>query len=430
MAISVVMPRLSDTMEEGKILRWLKQEGDLVEGGDIIAEIQTDKADIEMEAFGSGTLRKILVGAGQSAPVGHLIGVIAEADEDISALLPSGTDSAVRVATSAKVAEPAPTPAASEVVTKMAEPAPTPAQEAISHGRIKASPLAKRLARAQGIDLSTVKGSGPGGRVIRRDLAAIIPSAGAAGEPAPLIAERVAARTPPTPSVEFEDRELSPMRRAIAKRVAQSTATVPHFYLTIEVAMDKAAELREAIQVQAPDLKVTFTDIIIRAVVMALRRHPAMNVSFMDDRIRVYSQVNIGIAVALEEGLINPVLRNCGAKSLMQIAREAKSLVERARALKLRPDEYAGATFTVSNLGMYEIEEFTAIINPPEAAILAIGRIQSKPVVVNGDVQIGQRMRMTLSCDHRAVDGATGATFLQEVKRLLEHPFHLVLQPE
>lgn len=414
MAISVVMPRLSDTMEEGKILRWLKQEGDLVEGGDIIAEIQTDKADIEMEAFGSGTLRKILVGAGQSAPVGHPIGVIAEADEDISALLPSGTDSAVRVATSAKVAE----------------PAPTPAQEAVSHGRIKASPLAKRLARAQGIDLSTVKGSGPSGRVIRRDLAAIIPSAVAAGEPAPLIAERVAARTPPTPLAEFEDRELSPMRRAIAKRVAQSTATVPHFYLTIEVAMDKAAELREAIQVQAPDLKVTFTDIIIRAVVMALRRHPAMNVSFMDDRIRVYSQVNIGIAVALEEGLINPVLRNCGAKSLMQIAREAKSLVERARALKLRPDEYAGATFTVSNLGMYEIEEFTAIINPPEAAILAIGRIQSRPVVVNGDVQISQRMRMTLSCDHRAVDGATGATFLQDVKRLLEQPFHLVLHPE
>lgn len=217
------------------------------------------------------------------------------------------------------------------------------------------------------------------------------------------------------------------MRRAIAKRVAQSMATVPHFYLTVEVAMEKAAELREAMQVQASDLKVTFTDIIIRAVAMALGRHPAMNVSFMDDRIRVYSQVNIGIAVALEEGLINPVLRDCGRKSLMQIASEAKSLVERARALKLRPEEYTGATFTVSNLGMYEIDEFTAIINPPEAAILAIGRIQNKPVVVNGTVQIAQRMRMTLSCDHRAVDGATGATFLQEVKWLLEHPLHLVL---
>jgi pyruvate dehydrogenase E2 component (dihydrolipoamide acetyltransferase) len=412
MAISVVMPRLSDTMEEGKILRWLKQEGDEVEGGEIIAEIQTDKADIEMEAFGSGTLRKILVGAGQSAPVGHPIGVIAEVDEDISALLSPGVGSAVQAATSTQVAAPAPTPVAPQAVT---------------HGRVKASPLAKRLARAQGIDLSTVKGSGPGGRVIRRDLTAVMPSAAAATEPAPLVAERAAVMTPPAPSAEFEDRELSPMRRAIAKRVAQSTATVPHFYLTIEVAMDKATELREATQAQAPDLKVTFTDIIIRAVVMALTRHPTMNASFMDDRIRVYSQVNIGIAVALEEGLINPVLRNCSAKSLMQIAGEAKSLVERARVLKLRPDEYAGATFTVSNLGMYEIEEFTAIINPPEAAILAIGRIQSKPVVVNGDVRIGQRMRMTLSCDHRAVDGATGATFLQEVKRLLEHPLQLIL---
>ncbi|MCZ7626932.1 MAG: 2-oxo acid dehydrogenase subunit E2 [Candidatus Methylomirabilis sp.] len=217
------------------------------------------------------------------------------------------------------------------------------------------------------------------------------------------------------------------MRRAIAKRVAQSMATVPHFYLTVEVAMEKAAELRDAMAIQMPDLKVTFTDIIIRAVAMALGRHPKMNVSFMDDRIRAYSQIHIGIAVALEEGLINPILRDCGGKSLVQIAKEAKGLAERARAQKLRPEEYVGATFTVSNLGMYEIDEFTAIINPPEAAILAVGRIQGKPVVVDGVVQIGQRMRMTLSCDHRAVDGATGAVFLQEVKRLLEQPLHLVL---
>ncbi|CBE68656.1 MAG: 2-oxo acid dehydrogenase subunit E2 [Candidatus Methylomirabilis oxygeniifera] len=415
MAMSVVMPRLSDTMEEGKILRWLKREGDRVEGGEIIAEIQTDKADIEMEAFGSGTLRKILIGAGQSAPVGHPIGVIAEEDEDISTLLPPVTGSAVQSATSAR-------PGASAPVS--------PAFQAVTAGRVKASPLAKRLARAQGIDLSAVKGSGPGGRIIRRDLAAMVPSTADVGQRPPLIAGRVTAMTPPAPSVEFEDRELSPMRRAIAKRVAQSTATVPHFYLTVEVAMEKAAELRQAMQDQAPDLKVTFTDIIIRAVVMALRRHPAMNASFMDDRIRVYSQVNIGIAVALEDGLINPVLRDCGKKSLIQIAKEAKNLVERARALKLRSEEYVGATFTVSNLGMYEIEEFTAIINPPEAAILAVGRIQSKPVVANGDVQIGQRMRMTLSCDHRAVDGAIGAIFLQEVKRLLEQPLQLVVQPE
>jgi pyruvate dehydrogenase E2 component (dihydrolipoamide acetyltransferase) len=418
MAISVVMPRLSDTMEEGKILRWLKKEGDRVEGGDIIAEIQTDKADIEMEAFGSGTLRTILIGAGESAPVGRLIGVIAEEDEDISTLLPPVMGLAVQSASPTRPGAPAPTP---------------PVLQAVASGRIKASPLAKRFAREQKIDLSMVSGSGPGGRVIRRDVAALIPSAAASGQrvpsisPAPSVAKRAVAAGSPTPSVEFEDRDLSPMRRAIAKRVAQSMATVPHFYLTVEVAMDKATELREAIQAQTSDLKVTFTDIIIKAVAIALGRHPAVNASFVGEQIRVYSQVNIGIAVALEEGLISPVLRDCSRKSLAQIARETKGLIERARAQKLRPEEYAGGTFTLSNLGMYEIEEFTAIINPPEAAILAIGRIQSKPVIVDGGVQIGQRMRMTLSCDHRAVDGMTGAIFLQEVKRLLEHPLDLIL---
>ncbi|MDD5558734.1 dihydrolipoamide acetyltransferase family protein [Candidatus Methylomirabilis sp.] len=418
MAISVVMPRLSDTMEEGKILRWLKQEGDRVEGGDIIAEIQTDKADIEMEAFGSGTLRKILIGAGGSAPVGHLIGVIAEEDENISALLPPAMGVAAQAAAPARPDAPAPAP---------------PTLQAVAPGRVKASPLAKKFARAQGIDLSMVRGSGPGGRVIRRDVVALTPSAAAVDERTPSIsltppiAERVAAVAPPMPSTGFEDRELSPMRRAIAKRVAQSMATVPHFYLTVEVAMDKATELREAMQARMPDLKVTFTDIIIRAVAIALGRHPAVNASFTGERIRVYSQVNIGIAVALEVGLMTPVLRDCGGKSLAQIAKETKSLIERARIQKLRPEEYSGGTFTVSNLGMYEIEEFTAIINPPEAAILAIGSIQSKPVIVDGRVRVGQRMRMTLSCDHRAVDGLTGATFLQEVKRLLEHPLELVL---
>lgn len=418
MAISVVMPRLSDTMEEGKILRWLKQEGDRVEGGDIIAEIQTDKADIEMEAFGSGTLRKILIGAGESAPVGHLIGVIAEEGENISTLLPPAMGLAAQAAALARPDAPAPAP---------------PTLQTVAPGRVKASPLAKRFARAQGIDLSMVRGSGPGGRVIRRDVVALTPSAAAVGErtpsisSAPPIAERAVAVAPPTSSTGYEDRELSPMRRAIAKRVAQSMATVPHFYLTVEVAMDKATELREATQAQMPDLKVTFTDIIIRAVAIALGRHPAVNASFTGERIRIYSQVNIGIAVALEVGLITPVLRDCGGKSLTQIARETKSLIERARIQKLRSEEYFGGTFTVSNLGMYEIEEFTAIINPPEAAILAIGSIQSKPVIVDGRVQAGQRMRMTLSCDHRAVDGMTGATFLQEVKRLLEHPLELVL---
>lgn len=401
MAISVVMPRLSDTMEEGKLLRWLKQEGDRVEGGDIIAEIQTDKADIEMEAFGSGTLRKVFIGAGELVPVGHLIGVIAEEDEDISTLLSPRMDSTAQVAAPTRPDAPVSAPRS---------------LQAVALGRVKVSPLAKRLAKEQKIDLSMIRGSGPGGRILRRDLTAWIPPAAAAGQRVPL--------------VEFEDRKLSPMRRAIAKRVAHSMATVPHFYLTVEVAMDKASELREAVQAQAQGLKVTFTDLIIRAVAIALGRYPVVNASFIGEQIRVYSQVNIGIAVALDEGLINPVLRDCGRKSLTQIARETKSLIERARAHKLKSEEYAGGTFTVSNLGMHEIDEFTAIINSPEATILAIGRIQSKPVVIDGAVQIGRRMRMTLSCDHRVVDGATGAIFLKEVKWMLEHPFHLVLQPE
>lgn len=418
MAIQVVMPRLSDTMEEGKILRWLKKEGDRVEGGDILAEVQTDKADIEMEAFGSGVLRKILVPEGESARVGHLIGVIAEEDEDISGLLPAPEGAGMRLARAA-VASP--------------QAAAPPILQPAAGRRIKASPLAKRIARHQGIDLSVIAGSGPGGRVIRRDLVAVAPEAAVGG---PRVASVSPERSVPEPrgaiapvplSVEFEERELSSMRKAIAKRMSQSMASAPHFYLTVEVAMEKAMDLRESIQAQVADLKVTFTDMIVKAAALALVRHPAINASFMGDRIRFYSQVHIGIAVALEDGLISPVLRECDRKSLAQIARDAGSLIERARSQKLKPEEYAGGTFTISNLGMFEIEEFTAIINPPEAAILAVGSIQAKPVVVDGEIRTGHRMRMTLSCDHRAVDGATGAKFLQEVKRLLEHPLHLVL---
>jgi pyruvate dehydrogenase E2 component (dihydrolipoamide acetyltransferase) len=418
MAIQVVMPRLSDTMEEGKILRWLKKEGDRVEGGDILAEVQTDKADIEMEAFGSGILRKILVSEGESARVGHLIGVIAGEDEDISGLLPAPEGAGMRLA---RPAVTSPLPAAPPIL------------QPVAGRRIKVSPLARRMAREQGIDLSVVAGSGPGGRVIRRDLAALAEAAGGAPPRAPLVSP---ARTAPEPSVAvaavpvsvgFQEQELSPMRKAIAKRMSQSMASAPHFYLTVEVAMEKAMELRESIQAQVADLKVTVTDMIVKAAALALVRHPAINASFMGDRIRFYSQVHIGIAVALEDGLISPVLRECDRKSLAQIARDAGSLIERARSRKLKPEEYGGGTFTISNLGMFEIEEFTAIINPPEAAILAVGSIQAKPVVVDGQIRTGHRMRMTLSCDHRAVDGATGAKFLQEVKRLLEHPLHLVL---
>lgn len=417
MAIQVVMPRLSDTMEEGKIVRWLKKEGDRIEGGDIIAEVETDKADIEMEAFGSGILRKILVGEGESAKVGRLIAVIAEEDEDISAMLPTA---------------PAATAAAGKVVAGTVAAGPQILESSLK-GRVKASPLAKRIAREQGIDLSVVAGSGPGGRVIQRDLAAIAATVG----PAPAQPTSVSPISPPPesrrtaaagpPMAEIEERELSPMRKAIATRMAHSMASAPHFYLTVEVAMDRAMELRDSIQAQAPDLTVTFTDMILKASALALTRHSAINVSFAGDRIRFYSRVHIGIAVALEDGLITPVLRDCDRKSLAQVAKESRELIERARSRKLKPDEFTGGTFTVSNLGMFEIEEFTAIINPPEAAVLAVGSIQAKPVVEDGRIGTGHRMRMTLSCDHRAIDGATGAKFLQELKRLLEHPLQLVL---
>ncbi len=417
MAIQVVMPRLSDTMEEGKIVRWLKKEGDRVEGGDIIAEVETDKADIEMEAFGSGTLRKILVAEGESAQVGRLIAVIAEEDEDISAMLP---------------AAPAAAAAAGRAVARTVAAGPQVLQSS-PEGRVRASPLAKRIAREQGIDLSIVPGSGPGGRVIRRDLAAVAATAGSTAakptsvSPVSPPPESRKAEAPSPPFAEFEERELSPMRRTIATRMAQSMANAPHFYLTTEVAMDRAMELRDSIQAQAPDLMVTFTDMIVKAAAMALARHPAINASFMGDRIRFYSRVHIGIAVALEDGLITPVLRGCDRKSLAQIAKESRELIERARSRKLKPDEYAGGTFTISNLGMFEIEEFTAIINPPEAAVLAIGSIQAKPVVEDGRIGTSHRMRMTLSCYHRVIDGATGAKFLQELKRLLEQPLQLVL---
>jgi len=416
MAIQVVMPRLSDTMEEGKILRWLKKEGDRVEGGDIIAEVETDKADIEMEAFGSGILRKIIVGEGDSAQVGRLIAVIAEEDEDISAML---------------TAAPAATGAGGAVAGAVA--AGPQVLQSSSEGRVMASPLAKRIAREQGIDLSVVAGSGPGGRVIQRDLAtiaAMVESAPAKPTPVSPVSpprESRKAEAPSPPFADFEERELSPMRRTIATRMAQSMASAPHFYLTAEAAMDRARELRDSIQAQAADLTVTFTDMIVKAAAMALVRHPAINASFAGDRIRVYSRVHIGIAVALEDGLITPVLRDCDRKGLAQIAKESKELIERARSRKLKPDEFTGGTFTVSNLGMFEIEEFTAIINPPEAAVLAVGSIQAKPVVEDSRIETGDRMRMTLSCDHRAIDGATGAKFLQELKRLLEKPLQLIL---
>jgi pyruvate dehydrogenase E2 component (dihydrolipoamide acetyltransferase) len=386
----VVMPKLSDAMESGKIIKWLKKEGDRIQGGDILAEVETDKADVEMEAFGAGVLRKILVPAGDTAPIGTLIGVIAEPGEDITAL----------VASAAAGTAPAGGAVALAAVT--------------SSGRVKASPLAKKIAAQTGVDLRLIQGSGPGGRIIRRD----VEGAGTSAAPAAVAA---------VAGAEFEDVPLSQMRAAIARRMPLSKAPVPHFYVTSEVAVDRAWELREQLNALEGQPKISVNDFVIRACALALLKHPGVNASLQGDAIRIYHRAHIGIAVALDDGLITPVLRDCHAKPLAQIAVESRDLAERARNRKLRAPELSGATFSISNLGMFDVAEFSAIINPPEGAILAVGSVRRVPVVDAAGLGVGRRMMLTISCDHRVMDGAMGARFLQDVKRLLEEPLRLLV---
>jgi pyruvate dehydrogenase E2 component (dihydrolipoamide acetyltransferase) len=449
----VVMPKLSDAMESGKIIKWLKKEGDRIQGGDILAEVETDKADVEMEAFGAGVLRKILVPAGEQAPIGTLIGVIAEPGDDITALVASAPGGGAGAGSGAQKTplrpEPAPAPppgAASAATPAPRQPAmtpsasPTPAVRpaamvgapavghaglapaqaaanaglaALSAGRVKASPLAKKIAAQTGVDLRLIQGSGPGGRIIRRD----VEGAGVAALPAASTAS----------GAEFEDVALSQMRAAIARRMPLSKAPVPHFYVTSEVAMDRAWELREQLNALEGQPKISVNDFVIRACALALLKHPGVNASLQGDAIRVYHRAHIGIAVALDDGLITPVLRDCHAKPLAQIAAESRDLAERARNRKLRAPELSGATFSISNLGMFDVAEFSAIINPPEGAILAVGSVRRVPVVDDAGLGVGRRMMLTISCDHRVMDGAMGARFLQDVKRLLEEPLRLLV---
>jgi pyruvate dehydrogenase E2 component (dihydrolipoamide acetyltransferase) len=436
MAITkVVMPKLSEAMESGKIIKWLKKEGDRVQGGDILAEVETDKADVEMEAFGAGVLRKILAQAGEKAPVGTLIGVIAEPSDDISALLagaPPAADAAgAGAASSARKdtrPEAAPTAAAAPPAPAPPRPAVVPAPAAVtaaggiampaSPGRVKASPLAKKIAAQSGVDLRLLEGTGPGGRIIRRD----VEQASARG-----VSARPAAAVPTLAGPEYEDRPLSPIRATIAKRMPLSKAPVPHFYVTSEVAMDRAWELREELNAIEDQPKVSVNDFVVRASALTLMKHPEINASFQGDSIRVWRRAHIGIAVALEDGLITPVLRDCQAKSLVQIAEEARGLAERTRARKLRATELSGATFSISNLGMFDVAEFSAIINPPEGAILAVGSVRRVPVIEDAGLGVGRRMMLTLACDHRVMDGAMGARFLQDLKRLLEEPLRLLV---
>ena len=424
MATNVYMEALSPTMEEGRVAKWHKREGDAVKAGETLAEVETDKAVTDLVARADGVLRQVAVAEGQTVPVGSVVAVIAAAGETVGAAPASSP-------------RPAASPSGSgmrDAGSVVAVAAPTPATATVPAGdarRVKASPLAKRIAKEAGVDLKLVTGSGPGGRVIKRDLEAT--AAPAATAPAAVTAPpHPASRIPhPVPSgTPYEDVPLTQIRKTIAKRLATSLGPIPHFFLTSEVDMERAAEARAALNKQIGDKgggKVSFNDIVIKATALALTRHRACNAWFQEDHIRYWNEVHIGMAVAVEDGLITPVIRNADVKSLAEIGREAKELADRARNRRLQPSEYTGATFSVSNLGMFDIDQFTAVINPPEAGIVAVGSIVPKAVVMEGQVTARQRMRLTMSCDHRVIDGATGAAFLQTLKQMLENPLAMLL---
>lgn len=390
MASRVVMPKLTDTMEEGVLLEWKKREGDLVQAGEALAEIETDKAVMDLEAFASGILRKILVQNGETVESGKLLGVIGEADEDITEALSDTIMSAA--ATSAK-------PAAVTATSPATSPMPT------EESRIIASPRAKALAAKRGVDLSTVTGTGPGGRIVEEDV---------------VKAQEPAASAMPSGI----DQPLTQMRKAIARATVQSKAPVPHFYLTREINMEAAEQFRRQFKKERQS-HPSMTDLLIKAVALALRKHPELNVSYSGEAIRRYERVDIGVAVGLEDGLITPVIRDCGTKTLETISDESRALIERAKQKRLQPQEYNGATFSISNLGMFGVDNFLAVLIPPQAASLAVGAVRDMPVIVAGAVRAGRSMQVTLSCDHRAIDGVMGAKFLTELKRLLEAPHEL-----
>lgn len=398
MASRVVMPKLTDTMEEGVLLAWKKREGDSVQAGEALAEIETDKATMDLEAFASGILRKILVQEGATVMSGTLIGVIGGADEDITSALTDKITAAPAVASGTKASLP---PAAGPAPALQASPQDT---------RVIASPRAKALAADRGIDLSTITGTGPGGRIVEEDV--------------------VKTQALPTPTLPAgTDQPLSQMRKAIARATTQSKAPVPHFYLTSEIDMEQAERFRDQLK-KNRTTHPSVTDLLIKAAAIALTRHPNINVSFTGHAIRRYASIDIGIAVGLDDGLITPVIRDCGTKSLNDISAESRTLIDRAREKRLQPQEYTNATFSISNLGMFDVENFIAVLIPPQAASIAVGAARDVPVVKDGTVKAGRRMKVTLSCDHRALDGVQGAGFLKEFKRILEHPSELLSPKE
>lgn len=423
MAEIINMPKLSDTMTEGVVAEWHKKVGDTVKSGELLAEIETDKATLEFESFFDGVLLYIGVEKGKPAPVNALLAIIGEKGEDISGLLASSgkSDAPAEEKKEKKADEPKKEEVKAEekapaAVTSAPKTASTVSNTA-SNGRILASPLAKKLAEEKGVDLSFVTGTGEGGRITKRDVDHYVPY----DAPARPVAASGAAM-----SESYTDEPVSQMRKTIARRLGESKFTAPHFYLTISLDMDNAIAARKAMN-SNEGVKVSFNDMVIKAVSMALRKHPAINSSWMGDVIRRNNHVHIGVAVAVEEGLLVPVIRFADSKGLSQIGEEVKVLAQKAKDKKLQPAEWEGNTFTVSNLGMFGIEQFTAIINSPDSCIMAIGGISQEPVVKNGQVVPGNIMKVTLSCDHRVVDGATGAAFLQTFKQYMENPVMMLV---
>ncbi len=463
MANKIIMPKLSPTMEEGQISRWIKAEGDEIEANETIAEVDTDKATMEMTSLEPGTLLKIIVPAGENAKLGQTIGIIGKAGEDFAALL---DEAASANGASAKAAEEEPAEAPKEDAKKdggrevghktEGQPAETagrsydeqrpeakeeartetPKSEITNpesgNGRLIVSPIAARMAGENGIDLSTVKGSGPQGRIIKRDIEAALNSSqksvvGVQSADSWQVAPSFAQADVQGASA-FREENTSKMRQIIASRLAESIGPIPTFYLTVEIEMDKALDFRKSINAALKeDEKVSVNDVIVKVAAMASLKHPFVNSSYRSDKIRFYEDADVGVAVAIDEGLITPVVRGANKKGIAQIAKEVKELAGRARAKKLQPEEYTGATFSISNLGMFGIKEFTAIINPPEAAIFAIGGATPTAVVRDGEIVVRQMMHVTMSCDHRVIDGATGAKFLQTFKQMLENPILMLM---
>lgn len=435
MAFEVVMPQMGAEMKEGTILRWLKKEGDPVERGEIIAEIETDKANVEIEAFEGGVFRKALANEGDTVPVGTVIAIIGAPDEDISAYVSAAPKPAAAQAVAAPAGEtertaaataeaPArgterPAAAVTEAPASAAPSAPPPRGD----GRVRASPLARRLAQELGIDLSQIRGTGPDGRIVRRDVEAF--AAQRAQAPAPAAAP--AAAPPPPPPAGVEVVPMSRMRQAIARNMAASKREAPHYYLTLDVDMTEAQRVRAEINAFTDDAgRVTVNDLVVKAVARALEAHPIFNSWFVNGEVRRHDAINVCIAIALDDGLIAPALLDVARKSLGQIARESRSLAERARQGTLRSEELTAGTFTVTNLGAYGVETLIGIIQPPQTAILGVGSITPKPVVRDGAVVVREVMKLALSADHRVTDGAQGARFLTDIARFLEHPLSLV----